>query len=143
MAVPSPLPPRNGVNATRLRLPASGWPTAQDYVLHRLGHVDPDGIRARFARGEVVAADGTALTPTSPAQQPSHAASTAATGETRPSATSAPEPMTTTSDGTGGIGASRATSSAVSGWNHAPSASIRAAGSPPVTAVAPAARRGR
>ena len=66
MAVPSPLPPRNGVNATRLRLPAAGWPTAQDYVLHRFGHVDPDGIRARFARGEVVAADGTALTPTTP-----------------------------------------------------------------------------
>ena len=54
MAVPSPLPARNGVNATRLRLPASGWDTAQDYVLHRFGHVDPDGIRARFAAGEVV-----------------------------------------------------------------------------------------
>ena len=66
MAGPSPLPPRNGVNATRLRLPASGWDTAQDYVLHRFGHVDPDGIRARFAAGEVVAADGTALTPTTP-----------------------------------------------------------------------------
>ena len=67
----------------------------------------------------------------------------AATGETRPSTASAPEPMTTTSDGTGGIGASRATSSAVSGWNHAPSASSRPAGSPPVTAVAPAAVRRR
>lgn len=44
MAVPSPLPPRDGVNATRLRLPASGWETAQDYVLHRFGHVDPEGI---------------------------------------------------------------------------------------------------
>ena len=61
MAVPSPLPPRNGVNATRLRLPASGWPTAQDYVLHRFGHVDPDGIRARFARGEVVVIDAHGL----------------------------------------------------------------------------------
>ncbi|UBH24680.1 pseudouridine synthase [Micrococcus porci] len=66
MAAPSPLPPRNGVNATRLRLPASGWDTAQDYVLHRFGHVDPDGIRARFARGEVVARDGSPLTPTTP-----------------------------------------------------------------------------
>lgn len=66
MAVPSPLPPRNGVNATRLRLPAAGWDTAQDYVLHRFGHVDPDGIRARFAAGEVVAADGTSLTPATP-----------------------------------------------------------------------------
>ena len=66
MPLPSPLPVRQGVNATRLRLPASGWDTAQDYVLHRFGHVDPDGIRARFAAGEVVAADGTALTPTTP-----------------------------------------------------------------------------
>ena len=57
MAVPSPLPPRNGVNATRLRLPASGWPTAQDYVLHRFGHVDPEGIRARFARGDLAVAE--------------------------------------------------------------------------------------
>lgn len=57
---------RDGVNATRLRLPASGWATAQDYMLHRFGHVDPDGIRRRFAEGEVVAADGTALTPTTP-----------------------------------------------------------------------------
>lgn len=66
MAVPSPLPPRNGVNATRLRLPNTGWDTVQDYVLHRFGHVDPNGIRARFAAGEVVAADGVPLTPATP-----------------------------------------------------------------------------
>ena len=59
MAVPSPLPLRNGVNATRLRLPASGpWASVQEYVLDRFGHVDPDGIRRRFASGQVVAADG-------------------------------------------------------------------------------------
>lgn len=67
MAVPSPLPLRRGVNATRLRLPASGpWRTAQEYVLDRFGHVGPDGIRTRFAAGEVVAADGSALTPETP-----------------------------------------------------------------------------
>lgn len=55
MAVPSPLPPRHGVNATRLRLPVAGpGGTVQGHVLHRFGHVDPDGIRERFARGEVV-----------------------------------------------------------------------------------------
>ena len=54
MAVPSPLPLRNGVNATRLRLPASGpWASVQEYVLDRFGHVDPDGIRRRFASGQV------------------------------------------------------------------------------------------
>ena len=32
----SPLPVRDGVNATRLRLPAEGpWETALDYMLHR------------------------------------------------------------------------------------------------------------
>lgn len=55
MPVPSPLSPRDGVNATRLRLPAAGpGETVQGHVLHRFGHVDPDGIRERFARGEVV-----------------------------------------------------------------------------------------
>lgn len=59
----SPLPVRNGVNATRVRLPEDGpWDTALDYLLDRWGHVDPDGIRARFDAGEVSAADGTRLT---------------------------------------------------------------------------------
>lgn len=52
---------RDGVNATRLRLPATGWDTVLDYVLHRWGHVDPDGIVARFRTGEVRAADGTVV----------------------------------------------------------------------------------
>ncbi|MCZ2402826.1 pseudouridine synthase [Paenarthrobacter sp. Z7-10] len=63
----SPLPVRDGVNATRLRLPESGpWATAMDYVLERFGHVDPDGIVARFKRGEVQALGGTVLTPSTP-----------------------------------------------------------------------------
>jgi tRNA pseudouridine32 synthase/23S rRNA pseudouridine746 synthase len=58
----SPLPVRDGVNATRLRLPAEGpWSTALDYMLHRWGHVDPDGIRERFDRGEIVGEGGTRL----------------------------------------------------------------------------------
>ncbi|MCG2622840.1 RluA family pseudouridine synthase [Arthrobacter sp. I2-34] len=58
----SPLPVRDGVNATRLRLPAAGpWATALDYMLHRWGHVDPDGIRERFDRGEIVGQGGVRL----------------------------------------------------------------------------------
>jgi tRNA pseudouridine32 synthase / 23S rRNA pseudouridine746 synthase len=59
--LPSPLPVRQGVNATRLRLPLTGPKaagTVQEHLLARFGHVDPDGIRARFTRGEVVGADG-------------------------------------------------------------------------------------
>ncbi|WIK82097.1 pseudouridine synthase [Micrococcus lylae] len=69
MPLPSPLPVRQGVNATRLRLPMTGPEaagTVQEHLVSRFGHVDPDGIRGRFARGEVVAADGTALTAATP-----------------------------------------------------------------------------
>ncbi|WP_336855538.1 pseudouridine synthase [Sinomonas albida] len=58
----SPLPVRDGVNATRLRLPEEGpWATALDYMLHRWGHIDPEGIYQRFDDGEIVAADGSPL----------------------------------------------------------------------------------
>lgn len=63
----SPLPVRNGVNATRLRLPAEGpWATAMEYVLDRFGHVDPEGIVERFDRGEVVGLGGVPLDRTTP-----------------------------------------------------------------------------
>lgn len=66
----SPLPVRDGVNATRLRLPVSGpWATVLDYVLERFGHVNPDGIVARFCRGEVLGTDGTAITERTPLGQ--------------------------------------------------------------------------
>jgi tRNA pseudouridine32 synthase/23S rRNA pseudouridine746 synthase len=67
MAMKSPLPVRNGVNATRLRLPDEGpWATALDYILDRFDHVDPEGIGERFDRGEVVALGGEVLTRTTP-----------------------------------------------------------------------------
>jgi tRNA pseudouridine32 synthase/23S rRNA pseudouridine746 synthase len=67
MAMQSPLPVRNGVNATRLRLPSEGpWSTALDYILDRFDHVDPEGIGARFDRGEVVALGGDVLTRSTP-----------------------------------------------------------------------------
>lgn len=60
MALRSPLPVKNGVNATRLHLPMEGpWPTIQDYVLSRFGHVDSAGLRRRFADGEVRGIGGT------------------------------------------------------------------------------------
>ncbi|MFZ3417336.1 RluA family pseudouridine synthase [Arthrobacter sp. 3Tela_A] len=63
----SPLPVRNGVNATRLRLPPEGpWNTAFEYVLERFGHVNPKGIADRFDRGEVVGIGGVPLDRTTP-----------------------------------------------------------------------------
>lgn len=63
MAMLSPLPVRNGVNATRLRLPATGpWPTVAAYLLERFGHVDPEGILRRFAQQEIVDHTGQPLT---------------------------------------------------------------------------------
>ncbi|GER22819.1 pseudouridylate synthase [Zafaria cholistanensis] len=67
MAMQSPLPVRDGVNATRLRLPQEGpWGTVMDYVLHRFGHVDPDGIVRRFETGEVVGLGGEPLNAATP-----------------------------------------------------------------------------
>ena len=63
----SPLPVRNGVNATRMRMPEEGpWATAMEYVLDKFGHVDPVGIVDRFERGEVRALGGEIVTPTTP-----------------------------------------------------------------------------
>jgi tRNA pseudouridine32 synthase / 23S rRNA pseudouridine746 synthase len=58
----SPLPVRDGVNATRLRLPDEGpWETAMDYMMHRWGHIDPQGIEDRFDAGEIVGEGGVPL----------------------------------------------------------------------------------
>jgi tRNA pseudouridine32 synthase/23S rRNA pseudouridine746 synthase len=58
----SPLPVREGVNATRLRLPDKGpWTTAMDYMMHRWGHIDPQGIEDRFDAGEIVGEGGVQL----------------------------------------------------------------------------------
>ncbi|KQN89004.1 RluA family pseudouridine synthase [Arthrobacter sp. Leaf69] len=63
----SPLPVRDGVNATRLRLPDEGpWDTAMDYMMHRWGHIDPQGIEDRFDAGEIVGEAGVPLDRTTP-----------------------------------------------------------------------------
>ena len=65
----SPLPVRAGVNATRLRLPDEGpWTTAMDYMMHRWGHIDPQGIEDRFDAGEIVGEGGVPLDHTTPLQ---------------------------------------------------------------------------
>lgn len=61
----APLPVRDGVNPTRLRVPLTGpWPTVHDYVQSKFGHLDPQGITQRFRDGEVVDAEGRPLTET-------------------------------------------------------------------------------
>ncbi len=63
----SPLPVRDGVNATRLRLPDEGpWDTAMDYMMHRWGHIDPQGIADRFDAGEIVGEAGIPLDRSTP-----------------------------------------------------------------------------
>jgi tRNA pseudouridine32 synthase/23S rRNA pseudouridine746 synthase len=63
----SPLPVRDGVNATRLRLPDEGpWDTAMDYMMHRWGHIDPQGIEDRFDAGEIVGEAGVPLNRATP-----------------------------------------------------------------------------
>ncbi|WP_028463823.1 pseudouridine synthase [Nesterenkonia alba] len=63
----SPLPVRDGVNATRLRVPLTGpWATVHDYVLETFGHIDHGGITERFLGGEVVDSHGEPLKVTTP-----------------------------------------------------------------------------
>ncbi|MFK3678538.1 pseudouridine synthase [Microbacterium sp. NPDC090218] len=60
--MPSPLPVRDGVGATRLHVPLTGpWPTVSAYMVERFFHLNPEGLRERFDRGEIVRADGSAV----------------------------------------------------------------------------------
>ena len=63
MAMRAPLPVRDGVGPTRLRVPRTGpWATVAEYVTGRFAHMDAEILLGRFDRGEVVAFDGTPLT---------------------------------------------------------------------------------
>ncbi|HZU92173.1 MAG TPA: pseudouridine synthase [Microbacterium sp.] len=65
--MPSPLPVRDGVGATRLHVPLSGeWPTVSAYMIERFFHLDPERLLVRFDRGEIVARDGSALSRDTP-----------------------------------------------------------------------------
>ena len=59
MAMRSPLPMRDGVGATRLRVPRAGeWPTISAYMVERFFHLDPEILLSRFDDGEIVDIDG-------------------------------------------------------------------------------------
>ncbi len=60
------LPPRNGVGASCVGLPAGAWPTALDFLVQRFPAIDRVQWTGRMARGEVVDALGTALPPAAP-----------------------------------------------------------------------------
>lgn len=62
MGMPSPLPVRDGVGATRLHVPLSGpWPTVAAYMVERFFHLDPERLLERFDRGDIVTAEGSAV----------------------------------------------------------------------------------
>ncbi|MFE3292260.1 pseudouridine synthase [Rhodococcus sp. NPDC059234] len=57
--MPSPLPVKDGVGPTRLRVPTSGpWATIAEYVVARFDHLDSGDLHRRFDAGEIVGADG-------------------------------------------------------------------------------------
>ncbi|MFW0792491.1 pseudouridine synthase [Gordonia sp. CPCC 205515] len=59
MPMTPPLPVRDGVGPTRLRVPASGpWATIADYMVASFDHLDADVLYRRFDDGEIVGADG-------------------------------------------------------------------------------------
>lgn len=67
MGMPSPLPVRDGVGATRLHVPMTGaWPTVAAYMVERFFHLDPERLLVRFDRGEIVARDGRPLSRDTP-----------------------------------------------------------------------------
>lgn len=62
MPAPPPLPVRDGVSPTRLRVPADGsWAGIAEYIEARFDHLDPRELRRRISAGEIVGADGRAI----------------------------------------------------------------------------------
>ncbi|MBQ0879043.1 RluA family pseudouridine synthase [Streptomyces rochei] len=56
---PSPLPQRDGIDAVRVRLPATGsWSTVREHLTQRLSGAGPGVVEGMFEAGAVVGADG-------------------------------------------------------------------------------------
>ncbi|HEY4576611.1 MAG TPA: pseudouridine synthase [Yaniella sp.] len=68
MATP-PLPVRNGVGPTRLRIPAGTPSTVVDFLRTRFPHLADESITQRIMDREIVADDGTVITATTPADE--------------------------------------------------------------------------
>ncbi|MFP3670835.1 hypothetical protein SB717_37770, partial [Priestia sp. SIMBA_032] len=62
MPMPAPLPVKNGVGPTRLRIPVSGpWTTVAEYMVATFDHLDPVDLYRRFDDGEIVGTDGSPI----------------------------------------------------------------------------------
>lgn len=60
--MPAPLPVKNGVGPTRLRVPTDGpWPTIAAFVAERFAHIQAAEVLRRFAEGEIVGVDGASI----------------------------------------------------------------------------------
>lgn len=58
MPMPSPLPVKNGISPTRLRVPAAGpWATIAEFVVERFDHLDPSDLHRRLDAGDFVGVD--------------------------------------------------------------------------------------
>ncbi|ALG85444.1 pseudouridine synthase [Gordonia phthalatica] len=58
-----PLPVKDGVGPTRLRIPSDGsWPTVGAFLIDRFPHLDPTEVERRLAAGEFVGIDGAVVT---------------------------------------------------------------------------------
>ncbi|MET3860373.1 tRNA pseudouridine32 synthase/23S rRNA pseudouridine746 synthase [Dietzia sp. 2505] len=65
--MPSPLPVKDGVGPTRLRVPTAGpWSSIAEYVVERFDHLDPADLHRRFAAGDFVGADARPVGPAAP-----------------------------------------------------------------------------
>lgn len=61
----APLPVRDGLNPSRIRLPEDGPRTILEYLLQRFAR-DAERVRAKVEAGEVVDGDGAVIDPTTP-----------------------------------------------------------------------------
>ncbi len=62
VSMSAPLPVKNGVGPTRLRIPLSGpWATVAEYAVAKFDHLDAENLYRRFDDGEFVGIDGTSI----------------------------------------------------------------------------------
>jgi len=66
LPVKPPLPPRDGVAASRLYLPDGPWRVLGDFLPGRFPHIPPVILAARLAAGDIVDSDGVAQRADSP-----------------------------------------------------------------------------